>query len=323
MLDPRTQADYDALTQSCGWVAVERALIEVRGADRAQFLHSFCTNDVKRLTPGQGCEALVTSHQGKVLGHIFVHCEADRLVLDSVAGQAGKLIEHFSRFVISEDVEFRDASGEIGTLVVAGKDNREVWRALAATEPPAGPLESAAIQIGEQPAKLRSIPAWGRGVYFVHAGRSALPSIGERLSAAQVRACEAAALECLRVEAGFPLFGRDITENNLPQELNRDQQAISFKKGCYLGQETVARIDALGHVNRLLVGVRFEGPSLPAAGEVLRNGDKEVGRVTAAAWSPRLAAPLALAYVRSVHSQPGTRLDSAAGSAEIVRLPVA
>jgi folate-binding protein YgfZ len=124
-----------------------------------------------------------------------------------------------------------------------------------------------------------------------------------------------------RIEAGVPLFGRDITADNLPQEIGRDQVAISFTKGCYLGQETVARIDALGHVNRQLVGVRFEGNEVPAVGTKLTAEGKEVGQVTSAAWSPKLAAPLAIALVRRGHAKAGTRLTSASGDAVIVVLP--
>ena len=102
----------------------------------------------------------------------------------------------------------------------------------------------------------------------------------------------------VRLEAGVPLFGQDITDDNLPQEIGRDKLAISFTKGCYLGQETVARIDALGHVNRQLVGLRFEGGTVPPAGTKLVADGKEVGHVTIAAWSPKLDARLAMALVR-------------------------
>jgi folate-binding protein YgfZ len=125
------------------------------------------------------------------------------------------------------------------------------------------------------------------------------------------------------VEAGFPLFGHDIGEDNLPQEVGRDAQAISFKKGCYLGQETVARIDALGHVNRLLCGVKFTADTVPAGGTTLVAAGKEVGHVTSAVWSPRLKSALALAFVRRLHATAGTRLESEAGAAEVVTLPVA
>jgi tRNA-modifying protein YgfZ len=144
------------------------------------------------------------------------------------------------------------------------------------------------------------------------------------LLAAGAVACEEGAFDAVRLESGTPLFGRDITEDNLPQEIRRDAQAISFTKGCYLGQETVARIDAMGHVNRLLTGVRFlsGAATVPLPGTQLSSGDKVVGHVTSAAWSPRLKQPLGLALIRRAHSSPGTKLDSPQGPAELISLPL-
>ena len=129
--------------------------------------------------------------------------------------------------------------------------------------------------------------------YFLQTGLGKLQAVQAALVAAGAVTCGSQAVEMARLEAGMPLFGQDITDDNLPQEIGRDQKAISFTKGCYLGQETVARIDALGHVNRLLVGVRFGGSTIPGGGLQLRAGDKVIGHVTSAAWSPKLQAPLA------------------------------
>jgi folate-binding protein YgfZ len=114
-----------------------------------------------------------------------------------------------------------------------------------------------------------------------------------------------------------------MTAENLPQEIDRNPQAISFTKGCYLGQETVARIDALGHVNRMLRGVRFSCDSVPVAGTPLFSDspDRPVGQVTSSCWSPRLEAPLAMAFLRRGNHEPGTRLNSELGAAEVVQLP--
>ena len=106
------------------------------------------------------------------------------------------------------------------------------------------------------------------------------------LVAAGVAPCGQAAFDAARIEWGFPLVGHDISDANLPQEIARDKLAISFTKGCYLGQETVARIDALGHVNKTLVGLRFAGSTLPPAGSELLAGDQAVGQVTSSAYSP-------------------------------------
>jgi folate-binding protein YgfZ len=152
--------------------------------------------------------------------------------------------------------------------------------------------------------------------------REQFAAIGAALEAAGARRVEAAAWHARRIEWGWPLYGVDITDKNLAQEVARDRWAISFVKGCYLGQETVARIDALGHVNRNLVGVRFEGSEAPAAGAELTREGKVAGQVTSACYSPRLAAPLALAYVRRESNAPGVALAAGALAGEVVRLPI-
>ncbi len=113
----------------------------------------------------------------------------------------------------------------------------------------------------------------------------------------------------MRIEAGTPVFGRDVTEKNLPQEFARDDRAISFVKGCYLGQETVARIDAVGHVNQILKGLAFEpGTACPAPGSALESDGKRVGTITSAVDSPWRAHPVALGLIRTGHAAAGTVL---------------
>jgi folate-binding protein YgfZ len=162
----------------------------------------------------------------------------------------------------------------------------------------------------------RSLPG-----YALVAAAGDIEPLSAALSAAGARAVPAASLEILRIEAGFPVFGRDISEQNLPQEVNRDDRAISFTKGCYLGQETVARIDALGHVNRLLCGLRFAERTVPPIGLQLEQTGQAVGRVTSAAWSPRLGAAIALGYLRRGAHEPGAKLGSSAGEATVEALP--
>ena len=157
--------------------------------------------------------------------------------------------------------------------------------------------------------------------------RSDADSVRAALANAGAVPADLAAFEMARLEAGTPLYDRDITEKNLPQEVNRDAHAISFTKGCYLGQETVARIDALGHVNRVLVGLRFAGQEIPCA----RNGAAFCGHAAGRPGSrvdyvrrffAAIAQALALGYLRRGHTQAGTKLASSAGSVEVVALPL-
>jgi len=167
---------------------------------------------------------------------------------------------------------------------------------------------------------LRRVPFAGACGFFVACDADRLDGCSTALQQAGATPCDAAAVEIARIEAGTPLYSRDITSDNLPQEVDRNGQAISFTKGCYLGQETIARIDALGHVNRTLMGLRFCSDEVPAIGTQIVAGKKTVARVTSACWSLKLDAPLALAYVRRGHNRPGTKIASDYGEAEVIAL---
>jgi len=319
---PEFLADHQALTANCGFADLPRTVIEVRGNDRVQFLHSFCTNDVKKLVSGQGCEAFITNHQGKTVGHVFIFCEAERLVIGTVAGQAAALIAHFDRFVISEDVTFRELSDQVQIFLIAGRESPARLRALTAADPPAVMLSFTHPPMAGCQCTLFRVPYTIGDSFFIRTSIADAAAVRVALESSGARPCQAEAVEAARIEAGFPYFGRDITDDNLPQEVARDKQAISFTKGCYLGQETVARIDALGHVNRLLVGIRFSTDQVPPPATGLLAGGKSVGHLTSACYSPLLAAPLALGYVRRQHAKPGSVLESDAGAAAVIALPL-
>jgi folate-binding protein YgfZ len=321
--DAALDRQYRALTTAVGRAVLSgRTIIAVTGDDCVGFLHSFVTNDVKRLAVGAGCEAFVTAPQGKTLGHVLLFREEHRIVLDTAPGQARTLIEHFERYVITEDVSFADQSEALTDVLVAGPAAGSVLSSVTRQQPPLSPLAHAPAMLAGRPVVVRKVELVGRNSWLLQVARENVSDIEAALESAGAARCEAA-VESVRLEAGVPLFGLDITPDNLPQEIGRNEQAISFTKGCYLGQETVARIDALGHVNRLLAGLRFTGDSIPAAGTSLFAGGQPAGRVTSAAWSPRLAAPLGLALVRRAAAKPGTVLTTEAGSeAEVVRLPL-
>jgi hypothetical protein len=173
-------------------------------------------------------------------------------------------------------------------------------------------------------ASIRRVDITQPGGFLISCARSALAQLWKSLRDGGARPCGAEAFEMTRIEAGTPEYGRDLSDANLPQELARDARAISFTKGCYIGQETVARLDAMGHVNRTLCGVCFAAAEIPLVGtEFHGEAGKSLGQVTSAAFSPRLGAPLALAYVRRGTNTPGSRLESSLGAAEVVALPIA
>ncbi len=315
--------EYAALTDGMGLVDLsDRTQIELTGEDRATFLHNFTTNDIRGLKSGHGCEAFVLDARGHVFGHLLVFCTPHSLVLDTAPGQSEKLVAHFNRYIIRERVEVGDRSEVWGELLLAGGEIESLLVELFETVP-AGRNNHTQVQFAGHPLWLRRVDLAGPRSFLLAGYCEAIDAASIALSAEGVASCSMEAYEAVRLEAGYPCYGRDITEKNLPQEVGRDQFAINLSKGCYLGQETVARIDALGHVNRFLVSVRFDGDVVPPAGATLRSGDTNVGDVTSAARSPRFKSPLALAYVRRGFESTGAKFISDYGAVELVRPPLA
>ena len=318
---------YDALHGGVGLAHLENwTLIELTGGDRASFLHNFCTNDIKGLKPGDGCEAFITNVQGKILGHVFVFCNESALELLTVPEQADALVTHLDRYLIREDVEIHDRTSERSNLILAGAGSAALLGVHGikvsdeAMTQVTGKLNG--IQI-----VVRRIPWTGPECFVLTCNaseRSALTASLLETSDTNRRTVECGlnVVETCRIESGMPKYAIDMTEANLPQEVNRNEQAISFTKGCYLGQETVARIDALGHVNRLLVGVKTESLTIPESGTELKVGEKVVGKITSTTYSPALQSNFSLALVRREHSTPGTQLTLESGCAEVCSLPV-
>jgi folate-binding protein YgfZ len=319
---PAWLADYHAVTSDAGFAPLERTQIEFTGKDRASFLHNLCTNEIKKLTVGSGCEAFVTSVQGKTVGHGYVFAGPESLVFDTEAGQGEALLKHFDHYLVCEQVELRDRSDEWAEILLAGPQAETIAAQLLQTPLPDSRLANGIVDWAGQPVWIRRVDLTGDG-FLLSSGRAAAETLAQRLAAAGARACDIAAIEAARIEQGFPRFGQDLSDKNLPQELSRDNQAISFVKGCYLGQETVARIDALGHVNKSLVSLSFGSGRVPAPGDELIAGESVIGHITSATYSPRLAGALALGYVKHGQEKPGTRFTSAAGEAEVIAFPIA
>jgi folate-binding protein YgfZ len=303
------------------------ALIELTGADRVSFLHNFCTNDVKRLRAGQGCEAMITNVKGRILGHVWIEAGPASLRLDAGPVTTERLMAHLERYIINEDVAVADRTLELGELLVMGPAAADSLSSLADVRVLAisehVDVDSAMGSIGIARRDVGPHPA-----YVVSAPRASLGQLWEAVSASGASPAGTIAWEALRIEAGLPVYGIDLTDENLAQEAGRTQSAISFNKGCYLGQEPIARLDAMGHVNRELRSLRIESASVPQPGaRVFSDADRStvVGTVTSAAFSFGSECAVALGLVRSSVSAPGTRIfveiDSAIVPATVFWFP--
>lgn len=281
--------------------ALSRSHIELTGRDRASFLHNFCTNDITSLKPGQGCEAFLCNVKGRVLGHVTVFAEPDSLWLETVAGAAPALIAHLDRYLIREDVQLHDRTADVAELHVVGP------QAVLALAPD---------------NRRRAHPVdWFREPSWVVIGpRDALEQCQREMLAANVVVGTDADWQSLRIAAGFPEYGVDLTDDNLPQEAARNAKCLSFTKGCYLGQEPIARLDAMGHTNRELRRLRIAGDDVPVTPVALLDpaSGQEAGRLTSAAVAPDGPGIVGLGMIKTRWLAAGTELRVANLAAGVV-----
>jgi folate-binding protein YgfZ len=312
-----------ALREGIGYCDLSgRSQIELMGKDRAKVLHGLCTNDIKRLAPGDGCEAFLTNIQGKTSGYVNVFCQEASLIVDTSPGLAAEIIPALDRYIIREDVKLVDRTNEWGEVLVSGSQTVGLLESHFMGSIPVGRIGIATGTIGDIQLQLRRLPYTSPECFLICCELSQVATLMAWLQRSDGVECSDAAIDVARIEMGVPIYGRDVTVDNLPQEIARDRLAISFTKGCYLGQETVARIDALGHVNRRLVGLKFTGESVPPPGTTIVVDTKQVARLTSSCFSPRLNAPLALAFVRRGSDKQGTVIRSELGDAEVIDLPL-
>ncbi|MCC6849555.1 MAG: aminomethyltransferase family protein [Deltaproteobacteria bacterium] len=310
--------EYEAM---CGGAAVvELPWIErlrATGEDRVGFLQGMLSNDVAACVAGTGCRALLLSEQGKAVGDLLVLVGEDVIALDGV-GAASTVRTALERFVVADDVEFVPAPpGRVFALF--GPDAPAVLSEIGLPAPDQPFAHAPAAMADGEPHVVR-VAEPGGGGFLCRVPCAGAAMWWERCVSADARPAGIDAFEMLRIESGVPRHGRDVFVDTLALEAPYEN-AISFRKGCYLGQEVMERVTARGHVNRKLVGVEIEGESVPPPGVRLFAGDREVGWVTSVGRSWRLGRTIGLAYVRREQVEPGTELElgGAGGPAATVR----
>ncbi len=308
--------EYRALTEGCGLVdRSERGKLALTGSERKPFLAGQVTNDIEGLRAGHGCYAAFLTHKGKMLGDLRVLAVEDEgtepeLQLDTERATLQALFDMVRRFKIGYDVELHKRTLQRGLLSLLGPGAR----ALAGAEDlPAEEHAHRAGEIADRPVRL-IVTDIGIDV-LCEADDTA--AVREALLAAGATPVSEDATEILRVERGRPRYGHELNDSTIPQEAGLNERAVSFTKGCYVGQETVARLYYKGKPNRHLRGLRLSQPVPP--GSQLRQGDREVGTLTSVAVSPRFG-PVGLALVRR-EAQPDTQLQAEPATAEVVALP--
>ena len=304
-------AEYRVLRGAAGLIDLsQRALLQVTGPDRLSFLQGMLSNDLRSLNPFDGQYAAILTQQGKVIADVRVLCAMNSFYLDFWENLKDKVIGHFQRYLVADDVEISDRSIDYTFLAIHGPSAELVLEKLLRDTPlPTRPKQHAMIDIngaaiciiredfGGNPAFDLVVPR-ATAINVAHA----LTETGRQFSAAWVGE---EAQNILRVENGIPRYGLDFNENNLLLEVGIDD-AFSFTKGCYLGQEIVERIRSRGHVNKKLCGLVLDGSSPAAAGDSIHTDRKVVGTITSSVLSPRLDRPIALGYLGKEYWNPGT-----------------
>lgn len=306
----------------------DRGVIEVRGTDRVRFLQGQLTNDVASLDPAgprAACPALVLTREGRIVADFQVIARADAFWLETDVAAIEPAIARLEKFVIADDVTIADASAEIARLAVEGAHAFAIVGEAAGSAGFAPAAESiVAVQIASADV-LAGV--WGSGsgpgiqLFVARVDEAdvlgALRDAGGRHG---VGDADLAILEVLRVEAGLPRFGAELGPDTLPAELGLVERTVSFTKGCYTGQEVVARMHSRGRVGHRLIGIVLDDGALPEPGAEVRAGTARVGAVTSAVRSPRVGA-VALGIVRRGSDAPGTPLDVGGRPARAVALP--
>jgi len=315
--DPRRE--YAALTGGSAVLDLGfRSVVRVMGPDRASFLQGMLTCDVGALASGQAAHGLLLTIQGRVTADVRVLATADAFLLDVDVRARAAMLEALEKLLVADDVEFGDPAVPLAPIGVEGPGASGLLAASGGAAPAHGHAE---IRVGGVVLRaLRASEVRGAGVVLLAPADRAV-AVWDALVAAGAEACGMEALEARRVEMGVPRIGVDMDGSTLAIELPVED-LISTTKGCYLGQEVVARGTARGQVQRRLVGVHFEGTE-PSRGLHLRHAGREVGRVTSVARCRGGDGLLGLALVRREHWAPGTELEIDTGRARVAAFPLA
>jgi tRNA-modifying protein YgfZ len=303
-----------------GYVREDRGRVRLTGGDRRSYLQGLLTNDVGTLATGEGCYAALLTPQGRMISDMRVHETGDAVLLVVPISVAPRVAAHLADFIFTEDAQVDDVTSSLAEMTVIGPRAAEV---IDLALPPSGNrrVVAAGVEVLAAGNDELSVPAVD---LFVENDR--LPALLATLAAEGVAPVDEALFETLRIEAGTPRFGIDMDESTIPLEAGIEDRAISFSKGCYVGQEVIVRVmhRGGGRVARKLVGLAWPaGAGVPARGAQLLAGGRQVGAVTSAAFSPSLGHAIALGYVHRDFTAPGTPVDVAQGadSAVVVSLP--
>lgn len=308
-MKPSISEEHRIVRTSAGKIDLSsRAKIILGGKDRVRFLHGLTTSDIKALKVGEGCYTIITNRLGRMVADIKVMALEDALLLDAENKLRQTIIEYLNKFIVIDDVVVKDVTNEFAQVGVFGPASKdEVAKIFGITIPPL-------MEFHFAQANHVIISRWlitGEDGYEIFASSDIIPA----------PPISAETFNILRLENGVPLWGVDMDENNIPTEAGLEAKAISYSKGCYVGQEIIQRIKTYGEVAKHLVGFAMQGNDIPHRGDKIFAGNKEIGEITSAAKSFSLNKVIALGYVKRGHNTIGNKVSIEKSQAEIVPMP--
>jgi folate-binding protein YgfZ len=318
-LEGRMTPDYSAaITSAALFDTSAAAKLVLTGPDAPMFLGNLSTNDVKNLPLGGGCEAYFCDSRAKVkfqtwIYHVRLGDNRHAMWVETTPGRDTELVQYLDRYLISEQVEIADRTGEFAQMHLAGPKAGEVLaKALGDAVPELPEFGHMERTFGKDATcSIRRRDHLGLPGFDIVCRVEVADGVRRLLVASGATSASAETFETLRIEAGTPVFGKDIDESRFVMEVGYAPRAVSYTKGCFLGQEPIVMArDRAGHVNRAFLGLKvLDGGPLPVGAKVFHD-DQEVGVVTSSCHSPRLGAPVALAYLKWKHQDPGTRMEA-------------
>jgi aminomethyltransferase len=322
------QAEYRALREGVGLIDKNyRAYLSFTGPDRTRYLNAILTNDIKGLQENHGNVSLFLNPQGHIQAEIETHAWPEELFCVSFAMIRERLVPALDNYIIMDDVMLTDRTGEYGTLALEGPKAADVVAALTGVRlQDLAELESRQVSVNGIACRLvRRTPGSNPSGEFLSAREHLQPLWKTLQDAVQGRGGRPVgfkALNSVRLEQGIPWYGYDFGEKQIPHEAGLENSHISYTKGCYTGQEIVERVRSRGQVNRVRVSLRFDSAAPSAANTPLMSEGKEIGYITRTGFSPALAAPIGMGYVRREKSAPGATLQCGDAQANVIATPL-
>ncbi len=325
-----SEEEYSAVRNATGVVDVSyRAMIRLHGPDRVDFLHQILSNDIKRLSPGAGCYAALLSVQGKVMGVMKALATEDAIWLETEPVTRAAVLDGLEKYKLTQQVHIEDVSAAFIKVLLQGPNATGLLQTLVHQELSLDEdLQHRECQLESRTIRVIWTSETGEGGYELIAPIALASRLWTRLMETGVPfgllPIGFRAFNILRVEAGIPWYGVDVDDTNFPQEARMDD-ILDWTKGCYVGQEPVARIKFRGHVNRQLTGLKFAQGAEPESGNKIVQQGREIGHITTAVDSFYLNCPIALGYIRREYLEPGTEITvktrQGLAAAEVAALP--